>query len=64
MVNLQHLAIAANSDTVLPNGHAATNGDTVLGSLDDAPSTSGSTAHAQVRRLYSFFDSTQDTLQS
>ena len=47
MVNLQHLHSAS-----LANGHAATSGDSVLESLDDASSTSGSTAHAQVRPMH------------
>ena len=55
MVNLQHLATAVTSATVLPNGHAGTNGNSVLDSLDDASSTSGSTAHAQVRQLEFLF---------
>ena len=51
MVNLQHLAIAGHSAPLLPNGHAATNGNSVLDAFDDETSTSGSAARVQVRLL-------------
>lgn len=51
MVNLQHLAIAGHSAPLLPNGHAATNGNSVLDAFNDESSTSGSAARVQVRLL-------------
>lgn len=50
MVNLQHVATAVPSTSVLSNGHTLSNGNSVLNSLDDTSSTSGSTAQTQVGR--------------
>ncbi|KAL3147790.1 Fibronectin type III domain-containing protein 3B, variant 2 [Trebouxia sp. C0010 RCD-2024] len=50
MVNLHHVPEAVPSTNTLSNGHAHANGNSVLDSLDDTSSTSGSTAQAQDTR--------------
>ena len=43
-----HNSLAGAEPTAMSNGHADANGNGVMDSMDDASSTSGSTAHVQV----------------